>query len=274
MSQPPGGYPPPPEQPPSGGYPGGFPPPPPAGPPPGGAPGGYPPPPAGGYPPPPAPGAYPPPAAPPPAGPPPGAYAPPGQQQPPPPGYGAPGAYPPPAQGGYGPPPPGYAPQGPGSGAPSFDPSKVSIAGWGVMGAALLTLIASFFSFWSVSYAAVYIGYGFGLSGWSLWWWIPVLIALAVGVAYALTLFGVLKPGQVKPEWLVYGAAGSFVLMIIVLIHTFAYNGPFGAYSDGSTGPSFGVWFALITTLALTYFTALAAQSAGARLPIKVPGPA
>ena len=41
-----------------------------------------------------------------------------------------------------------------------------------------------------------------------------------------------------------------------------------------SYGPSFGVFFALITTAALTYFTALAAQGAGAKLPFKVPGPA
>jgi hypothetical protein len=34
------------------------------------------------------------------------------------------------------------------------------------------------------------------------------------------------------------------------------------------------VFFALVTTAALTYFTALAAQSAGAKLPVKVPGPA
>ena len=41
-----------------------------------------------------------------------------------------------------------------------------------------------------------------------------MLLAVAVGVIYALQLFGVLKPAQVKPEWLVYGAAASFVLMI------------------------------------------------------------
>ena len=40
-----------------------------------------------------------------------------------------------------------------------------------------------------------------------------------------------MKPGQVKPEWLVYGAAASFVLMIGVLIQTFVYGG-------GSTGDS------------------------------------
>ena len=52
-----------------------------------------------------------------------------------------------------------------------------------------------------------------------------MLLAVAVGVVYALQLFGVLKPGQVKPEWLVYAAAASFVLMIVVLIQTFFYAG-------------------------------------------------
>jgi hypothetical protein len=152
--------------------------------------------------------------------------------------------------------------------------SKVTTVGWGVMGAAFLTLIASFFNFWSVR--ADTFGTVGGYSGWSLWWWIPVLLAVAVGVVYALTLFGVLKPAAIKPEFLFYGAAASFVLMIFVLIHTFAYDGPYSVLSGEngfSAGPGFGVWFALITTLALTYFTALAAQGAGSKLPIKVPGP-
>jgi hypothetical protein len=150
----------------------------------------------------------------------------------------------------------------------------VSIAGWGVIGSALLTLVASFFSFWSVRFGGVTYA---GLTGWSTWWVIPILLAVAVGVVYALQLFGIIKQSVVRPEWLVYAAAGSFVLMIIVLIQTFTssggYTGLFGD-SDISYGPGFGVWFALITTAALTYFTALAAQSAGAKLPFKVPGPA
>ncbi len=157
---------------------------------------------------------------------------------------------------------------------PSFDASKVSIAGWGVLGASLLTLIASFFSFAHVTVTG-FVSVGF--NGWTSWWFIPVLIALAVGVVYALQLFGVLKPGQVKPEWLTYAAAASFVLMVIVLIQTFFYTGPYSGLLDDlgySHGPSFGVFLALITTAALTYFTALAAQGAGAKLPFKVPGPA
>jgi hypothetical protein len=146
------------------------------------------------------------------------------------------------------------------------------------MGAALLTLIASFFNFWSVSYKGLGLAAGFGgsygVNGWSLWWWIPVLIALAVGVIYALQLFKVVPLQQIQPIYLVYGAAGSFVLMIFVMIHAFAYG---GSYADAggsySSGPGFGTWFALVMTLALTYFTALAAQDAGAKLPFAVPGP-
>ncbi len=251
------------------------------GPPPGyqqGPPPGYQPGPPPGYQPGPPPGG--------PSGPPPGYQQgpPPGYQQGPPSGFQQQPGYPPPG-GGYGPPggPPGYpgapgapgayppAPAGPG---PSFDMSKITVAGWGVLGASLLTLVASFFPFWSVS-AAGFIVFTVSLNGWSLWWWLPVLLAIAVGVVYALELFGVIKPNQVKPEWLVYAAAASFVLMLGVLIQTLIYAGSALAGTDGvSHGPSFGVFIAIITTAALTYFMALAAQSGGAKLPFKVPGPA
>ena len=254
--------------------------------------GGYPPPDPsqpGGYPPPaqpgPAQGGYPPPAGqyPPPAGyqQPPAGYQPPQPgYAPPPPGYQQPaaGGYPPPAAG-YPPAAPGYqggAPAFPpagGSGSTGFDIAKLGTVSRGILGASLLVLIGSFFNFWSVSYGGDSNGY----SGWSLWWWIPVVLAIVVGVAYALTLFGQLKPGQVKPEHLFYGAAASLVLMIFVFIHTLVYDGP-GGILDGmngfSSGPGFGVVFTLIATLVLTYFTAVAAKNAGAKLPFKVPGPA
>ena len=253
------------------GYQQGPPPGAPSGPPPGyqqGPPPGYQAGPPPGYQQGPPPGYQPPPGAP--SGPPPG------YQQGPPAGYQQPG-YPP--AGAYGPPgaAPGYPgayPPAAGGPKPSFDMSKISIAGWGVLGASLLTLIASFFPFWSVT-ASGFIAFTVSLNGWSLWWWLPVLLAVAVGVIYALQLFGVLNPNQVKPEWLVYGAAASFVLMLGVLIQTFIYAGTALAGADGiSHGPSFGVFLAIITTAALTYFMALAAQASGAKLPFKVPGPA
>jgi hypothetical protein len=149
----------------------------------------------------------------------------------------------------------------------------VTIAGWGVLGSSLLTLIVSFFPFWSATGSGLFLGAG-SANGWSLWWSIPTLLAVAVGVVYGLQLFGVMKPTQVKPEWLVYAAASSFVLMLGVLIHTFIYAGPAGVFEDWPHGPSFGVFIAVLATAALTYFMALAAQSTGAKLPIKVPGPA
>jgi hypothetical protein len=163
-----------------------------------------------------------------------------------------------------------------GGGVPAIDISKITVVGWGVIGAAFLTLIASFFNFWSVSASSSALGYSYsiGLSGWNSWWWIPVLLAVAVGVVYALTIFGIIKPGPIKPEFLFYGAAASFVLMVLVLILTFSYGGGYGDLGPGiSAGPSFGVFLAVITTLALAYFTALSVQSKGGKLPFKVPGP-
>ena len=105
-----------------------------------------------------------------------------------------------------------------------------------------------------------------------------MLLAVAVGVVYALQLFGVLSRDQVKPEWLVYACRGivraddraSCCRRSSTAAATPMHLGDIGI----SYGPSFGVFFALITTAALTYFTALAAQGAGAKLPFKVPGPA
>ena len=152
--------------------------------------------------------------------------------------------------------------------------SKLTIAGWGVLGSSLLTLIASFFSFWSGHVDRLHLGPSSAQRRGRSWWWLPVLLAVAVGVVYALELFGVIKPNQVKPEWLVYAAAASFVLMLGVMIQTFLLRGPLGIYADVSHGPSFGVFIAVVATAALTYFMALAAQSSGAKLPVKVPGPA
>ncbi len=141
------------------------------------------------------------------------------------------------------------------------------------MGASLLTFIFSFFPFWSVSVR----GFGGGsVNGWSSWWWLPILVALAVGVAYALLTFEIVKPQQLQPLWLFYAGAASFVLMIFVLIHTIARGAGTGLFTGGavSTGPSFGTFAVLVTTLAVAYFAGLYAQSAGTKLPFKLPGPA
>ncbi len=243
MTQPPpGGYPPP-EQTPPGGQPGpagpaapsagaGYPPDPgqaPAGPPPGYAP------PAGGYPPPPpgAPG-YPPP--------------PPGQ-----PGYPPPGGYQQPGQ-------PAYA------GAPGsaqFDISKVTIGDWIIMGTGLLLLIFSFFGWLSIS-LGMFGSYSVG--AWHEYWWIATILGLAVAVIVALRATMGQKIDQIKPQYLMFGAAAGFLITLIALIEIFArFEG---------AGPGFGIWACLILSAAQTYFVWLWAQrQPGWTLP-KLPGPA
>lgn len=233
----------------------------------------------GSYPPP---GAVPPPAGYPPAGavPPPG-YGQPAYGQPPAPGFppaGPPAGQFPPAGAPQGYPPAGYGAPAPGPAAPAFDPKSVSTLGWAIVGAAFLTLVASFFNFYGVSVSGGLSLDGYpgptGSSGWSSWWWLPILLAIAVGVVYLLGLLGVIKPGQVKSEWLFYGAAASFVLLIGVLIHVFANSESVDlGIATLSGGPGFGIWFALVTTAVLAYLTLINAQQAGGSVPFKLPVP-
>ncbi len=198
-------------------------------------------------------------------------FPPPGQQQGfPPPGQG----YPQPGQqGGH----PGY---GGATQRQAFDIKTISINGWGILGAGLLTLIAGLFPWWSTrDISASSLGLGsnrFSLSGFSQWWWIAILLAVAVSAIWAVQTFtGQLK--QVKPLYLAGGAALTFVLVVITLIQTFIKDTVeycalgFCATYGTNGGPSFGVFFALVTTAALLYFTAVWAQKSGASLPINIP---
>jgi hypothetical protein len=262
------------------------------------APGG---PPSGGYPAAPPPGGYPPPGGPPP----PGGY--PAAPNPNPAGQAPPGGYPPPPQGGY-PPPGGYQgqpqggfappPQGgyppPGYGAPaparkpSVDLSKVSIGDWIVLGIGLLMVI--FGTFGWVSSSTPYGGYSVG--GWHVWWIIIQLLLLAVVIIRAVQIFTGQLVAQIPLIYLVYAAVALFVLYVIALIHIFvSYSESYdpcaglsgasltacnssGLSGSYSVGPGFGIWACLILSIAFVYFMALSAQKAGAKLPMKVPGPA
>lgn len=253
VSQPPAGGYPPPEQP-----PGSYPPPAPAGPPP--AQPGYQPP-AGGYPPPPtAPGTYPPPPAAPGGYPPPPAAA--GGYQPP------AGGYPPPPAGPQGYPPQGY-PQQPGYPPPprpagGFDPSKVSISDWIVLGGGVLYLIFSFLA-WQWPIRDTYLYYGVR-NGWGSFYIIGTLLILAVVIVRALQMF-VPQAGlqrTVKVEWLAYAAAAGAAVVLISVIVILISSGLMYA----------GAWLGLIAALGVAYGMWLSAQKAGARLPVKLPGPA
>ena len=163
-----------------------------------------------------------------------------------------------------------YPPQG-GNNPGSSPLSNITVTGWGVLGSAILTFIASLLPWWHVSVSILGIESTDSASGWNRFWILVPLLALAIGVVYALSVFKVI-PAQPKLGLLyVYGGLAAFVLTILALIDTATYGGEYEG-SGVSSGPSFGVFFALITTAALTYFGALAAQESGQKLPIKVPG--
>ena len=150
---------------------------------------------------------------------------------------------------------------------PQGSPTQsITVAGWGVLGASGVTLIASLLPWYSVSID------GFGsasANGWHRFWVIGVLLALAVGIVYGLQAFKVIAPQPQLPLFYTYGALASFVITLLALIDTFTHGESGFGYSFG---PSFGVFLALLSTAALTYFAALAAQESGAKLPVKVPG--
>jgi hypothetical protein len=101
---------------------------------------------------------------------------------------------------------------------------------------------------------------------------------------------------EIKQVYLVYAAAGAFVLYLISLINIFAswsasYNDSASAAecnilsgalkqqclaavdaTSYSVGAGFGIWASLILSIALVYFVALSAQKTE-KLPFAIPGP-
>lgn len=164
---------------------------------------------------------------------------------------------------------PGENPNPAGSAASSSLPD-ISIAGWGVFGATLLTFVVSFFPWYSASISAGGYSASASANAWHRFWWLPILVALAAGVVYGLTLFKII-PAQPKTALILpYGGILAFVLTILALVDTLTHS---DSGTGWSSGPSVGVFLGLVTTAALAYFGALSAQESGATLPITVPGP-
>ncbi|WP_353648730.1 hypothetical protein ABLG96_18195 [Nakamurella sp. A5-74] len=202
------------------------------------------------------------------------------------PGYpqqGAPPAYQPPAGGYQG---PGYGQQNPyaapGYGQPTAPKAPPHWSGLAAIGAALLVFVAGFLPFYSLgvdtSGAPAEIRTQIERSlesvpkstnAWTLWWWVPIVLAVLVAVALGLVVFRVLSSRQLQPMWIFYGAALVAVTMIGVVIH--ALVGPSisagGMDIDAATqqlervgiklslGPGWALWLALVAALALAYFT-------------------
>lgn len=207
------------------------------------------------------------------------------------PGYpqqGAQPAYQPPAGGyqnpgqghGYGNPSP-YAEPGYGGAAPK---APTHWSGYAAIAAALVTFIAGFLPFYSATVdlsgvdpqmrsamEGVFNDQTAGSSNaWTLWWWVPIVLAVLVAVALALVVFNVVSSKQLQPMWLFYGAVLVAVTMIGVVIHalagpTICQAGQCISISDASkqlesvgvklsAGPGWALWLALVASLALAYF--------------------
>ena len=245
-----------PPPPPPGPTPGGPPPgaPPPAGPP---SPGQYGPPP--GYGPPPATGPPPGYGAPRPYGPPSGYGAPPqggyGQQ----PGYGPPPGYPPAP--GYGTPPPSGAPSGygapgqpgdprwaaPGSPYPSpgsgTDFKAVNPFDWCIMGAGVLAIIFSFFSYYTASTHIEVFTLTKGYSAWHgfFGWFAAVVALLAAAVLSVVVLGHVSVPFHRQATMVGFALA---TVSVLVALWVLPGNVPHG--TGVSNGRGVGYWLSLI----------------------------
>lgn len=197
------------------------------------------------------------------------------------------GGYPQPGQPphGYGQPGQGqqYPYAGPGYGGPTTSKAATHWSAYAAIAAGVVTFLAGFLPFYaaSVDYSGVSDQYKPYIAGagptsqsanaWSLWWWIPVVLALVVAALVALVAFNVLSAKQVPPTIVFYGSVVVAVAMIGVVIH--ALVGP--KVCDGGTcydvkalqsqldtiggklsiGPGWGLWVTLVAALALAYFT-------------------
>jgi hypothetical protein len=143
-----------------------------------------------------------------------------------------------------------------------FDASKATTSDWIVIGSGVLLFIFSFFGWWSFGFSGIY---SVSVGAWHEYWWIATVLGVAVAVVVALRVLLSQPLPQIKPQVLMFGAAGGFLITLISFIEILASAGG---------GPGFGIIVCLIVSLAQTYFVWLWAQKQpGWTLP-KLPGPA
>jgi hypothetical protein len=154
---------------------------------------------------------------------------------------------------------------------PAVDISKVGTSDWIVIGSGLVLLIFSFFGWLSASAdLGSYGSYSYSYGAWHEYWWIATVLGVGVAVVVALRTMMGQAISQVKPQFLMFAAAGGFLITLIALIENFASG---GSEAGISVGPGIGAWVCLVVSAAQTYFVWLWAQKqTGWSLP-KLPGP-
>jgi hypothetical protein len=210
------------------------------------------------------------------------------QPPPPPPGENPPTPPPPPPPT----PPPGQWGPAPGSGQPTpgggypaagggypapragFDPKTVNPLDWAILGVGFLTLIFSFFSFYTASAS------GGGLSAsesWSAWHdifgggffgWIGMIFAVLATIALALEVFSAQVKFAIATRLLVlYGfALGAICEILAIFIHPKFASESVGGF-HASFGHGFSFWIILILTIAGTGLALMRAQQTNTQMP-------
>jgi hypothetical protein len=141
----------------------------------------------------------------------------------------------------------------------AFDPAAVERLDWAIVGAGVLTLLFSFFDYYTVTASFGAYSASASASAWhGFFGWFGALAAFAASVALLAHLAGRL-PGNLPGRLVVLGgfALGTLCTLLALLIF------PDGGYSGGGvhTGHGVGYWGSLlfvIVGLALSYrrFTA------------------
>lgn len=169
----------------------------------------------------------------------------------------------------YQPPPPGSpypaGPPGPG-GKPSFDPKTVNPLDWGIIAAGLLTLIFSFFPYYTASYSAFGSTASGDINGWHGLTWLGTILAFAAAVLLAVELF---MPGTIKlpiPTRLV--VLGAFAIAFLTILLGLVWVPIDTGGIDGiDKGHGIGYWLSAIAVIAGLVLSFLRLKATGGSLP-------
>ncbi len=124
----------------------------------------------------------------------------------------------------------------------------INTPGWCLIGGVVVTIVASFLPWYSISF----LGLTASANGWNSYWWLPTVLAVGAAVAYLL---------GARLALLIAGAL-SFVVTLIILIDILVRGTSAVQLDDGSVfpetvasaGPSFGLFLTLLATGVVAYF--------------------
>ncbi|QIS20487.1 DUF4175 domain-containing protein [Nocardia terpenica] len=155
-----------------------------------------------------------------------------------------------------------------------------------MLGSALLTFAFAFLPWWSWSWSGWIGGVSASASdsadAWHRFWWIGVVVALAVAMLYLFTAFAVIPRRPALLALLAYGGVFAFVLTAASFIDAVALHkkpSPHGIVieraismgnhhpwgSASASGPSFGIFLTAVSTAVLATCAVLVAYRSGFR---------